>query len=965
VTPERWAEIEALFDACLPLGPQERQALLAERAADDPELRAEVESLLGHDATVMRLDGIVERSAQSALPRAGEIGPGMEVGPYRLERCLGEGGMGSVWLAARADEEFEHRVAIKFVGAASGARGLDERFRSERQILAALEHPHIARLLGGGSTDRGEPYLVMEYVDGEPLMAFCDRRRLGLDERLELFRRICGAVEHAHRRLIVHRDLKPANILVHPETGPKLLDFGIAKLLGPAEGPGAQADLTRPHDRLLTPDYASPEQIMGQPVTTASDVYSLGILLFELLTGQRPRRLGDLGAAARERAVTEGAATRPSVAAVRPLHDDDPDELAARRGLRPPQLARRLRGDLDTIAAKAMHVEPERRYAGVAELAADVGRHLDGRPVTARPDSWRYRAGKLCRRSPLGVTAAGLLLALVVAFVVGQMLSARRLAAERDRALAAETESGAVSGFLMELFQVADPSESRGDTVTARDLLDRGGERIATELEGQPAVQSALLETLADVHLNLGLVRRAAELHRQALERRRELWGDEHLETARSRDRLGDTLRQLSRFAEAEAELRRALEIRRAQLPADDPRLADSLNNLGLLLMETGRREEAEPMLRQALDIRLRALGPEHPDTNVSRSNLGQLLTDQSRYEEAEPILREALRIRRRLFGENHPKTANSIHVLATMLKDAGRFEEAEPLLRRAVEIRREVLGPTHSHLGASINNLAFLYHDQLRLSEAEPLYRETLAIDAARGGEPRLADAFTLNNLAELLEDLGRYREAEELYRRSLAIRARLLGEESASYRRVLGRLGRATMLEGDLETAARHLERACGPEWGEADAAADVSCQVFLAMLERRRGDVAAARARLGGTLARFSDRVDDRRLGRVHLELAWTLAAAETPGDCLEPLEAARVRLAEVTWPLDRARLDLAAGVCHAAVGEAAAARRALRAVIDRLEPNLGPANALVADARRRLDALGDGGAGIAGR
>lgn len=957
MTPERWKEIEAIFEACTSVQPSDRQAMLDRHCSADEEMRREVEELLAASERTDRLEGVVESSSGEILDRLGQLGAGDAVGPYRLERCLGEGGMGTVWLARRDDEEFEHRVAVKLVGAAGAAGAIVERFRTERQILAGLEHPYIARLLDGGTTEQGQPYLVMEYVDGEELIAFCDRRRFGIDRRLELFRHVCEAVEHAHRNLVVHRDLKPANILVHPDTGPKLLDFGIAKILRPETQPGGgAADLTQAQERLLTPDYASPEQVSGQPITTASDVYSLGVLLFELLTGRKPRRLHGLGPAALERALSEVPATRPSTAVRQaPATGEDTERLAALRGLRPAQLARGLRGDLDTIITKALHYDPRRRYRGVSELDDDLRRFLEGHPVLARPDSWRYRVGKLCRRHPLGIAAVTLIVALASAFVFSLIVQSARLTAERDRALAAESEAGAVSGFLLELFRVADPQESRGETVTARELLDRGSERIETQLGDEPQVRATLLSTLADVHLNLGLLKRAAELHRLALDQRLQALGEDHLDTAASMDRLGDTLRQLSHFELAEPHVRRGLAIRQAKLPADHPELADSLNNLGLLLTEQGRSEEAEVLLRRSLEIRLAQLGNDHQDTNVSRSNLGQVLDNQRQYGEAEVYLRQTLDSRLRTLGELHPQVANSMHVLATLYHRQGQMGEAEPLFQQAIAIRRAVLGPDHHHLALSLNNLAALLHDQLRLVEAEPLYREMLEI--GRSGGETIQLAFGLNNFGSLLEDRGRYEEAERFYLQSLDIRRKTHGEESALYIKMLSSLGRLATLAGEYDTAERRLSRV--QAWQDTNLAADDPARVRalerLGILRRAVGEPELSVQLLDDALDLAIEIYGPthRAVGVLHVEKAWSLTESATPRRCEDSIGAARKILDhDESWILHRGRLELASGICAAGLGRIEEAESSLESALRLLRPALGDGNHWVREAVARL-------------
>jgi len=973
VTEAPWTRIQTLFERALELPPERRRELVERDSAGDRELESEVLSLLEHADEDDAIEAILERGCRELVtpgPGAeyGEPGPkpGDRVGPYRLERRIGRGGMGSVWLAVRDDDEFEQRVAIKLVSADGPASRLVARFRAERQILAGLEHPNISRLLDGGSTADGQPYLVMEYVEGETLLDHCDRRRAGVRERVELFRKVCAAVDHAHRRLVVHRDLKPANILVDRAGTPKLLDFGIAKLLSrepSAEGEGAvQPGLTRPQERLLTPDYASPEQVRGEPVTIASDVYSLGAGLYELLTGRRARRLEGLGPAAVERELTGTTPIRPSTVVRRGASGgEDPDEVSARCGLRPEQLARRLRGDLDTIVLEALHPDPERRYATAAELSADLGRYLEGRPVLARRDSALYRARKLVGRHPVSVATAAGVVVLVVAFVVGLAVQSRRLAAERDRALAAEHESRTVSGFLTDLFQVADPSESRGETVTARELLDRGSALIATELGDQPRARASLVATLASVYRDLGLRTRAVELSRQALELRRGLLGEDHLDTAASFDQLGDLLRQVSRYDEAEELLRRGLAVREARLDALDPAVAGSLNNLGLLLLERGRAEEAEPLLGRSLEIRRRVLGEDHRDTNVSRSNLGQLLSQAGRLEQAETLLRETLASRERTLGEDHPQVIHGAHVLASVLHGRGRYAEAETLLRRAIELRRRVQGDRHPELASSLNNLAALLHDLGRLEEAEPLYREGLEIGVELYGQAHADVVANLNNLASLLQDRGRYEEARELFSRSLEIRRELFGEDSASYARALHNLGVLETMAGDPVAGEEWLARAL--DWRRRELPEDhpevAQSLLGVGVAERAMGRLEGSRERIAEALAIFERALRPRhpRIVLARGELAWTLAELGETERCVAGVGRAREALAsqERESDVDRGRVELAAGICLAAAGDRTGAIAALGESRSTLRRSFGDGNAWVQEAERRLERL----------
>jgi eukaryotic-like serine/threonine-protein kinase len=559
---------------------------------------------------------------------------GRSVGPYRILREIGRGGMGAVYLAERADEQFEKQVAIKLLPLGLGNAGARERFDAERRILARLDHPGIARLLDGGITADGSPFFVMEYVEGVPITDYCRERALPLEQRLQLFAQVCDAVEYAHGRLVVHRDLKPGNILVSTAGEPKLLDFGIAKL----EHPEAVTDpspLTARAGLPMTLAYASPEQVRGEVVTTATDVYALGLLLFELLTGRQARQLtGNL----EQDLVRVADADIPA-----------PSSVGSATGA----AARQLRGDLDTIVAMAIRREPARRYRTVAALADDIRRHLGGYPVAALPDTWRYRARKAARRHP-ALVGAGIVAAMgIVAFISVLSRGAQRVAAERDlaereraRAEAALGRAEQVAAVLHGLFTAADPRQALGDTLTARQLLDRGLAR-ANELAGEPAAQAELLSVLAGVYYAAGLREEAADIAERALEVRQRHLGEEHLDAARSLYQLG-TMNVPRSFGNAGlARLERAFEIQRGQLPPDDPELAQTAVALAPLLAS------------------MRSL----PDS-------------------AEALLRTALATQRRLAGDSSPILVPTLGRLADVLFTAGAQSEAEGLIRWRIEIQ-------------------------------------------------------------------------------------------------------------------------------------------------------------------------------------------------------------------------------------------------------------------------------------
>ncbi|PYQ59153.1 MAG: hypothetical protein DMF53_19250, partial [Acidobacteria bacterium] len=676
-----------------------------------------------------------------------ELAEGQRVGPYRVVREIGRGGMGAVYLAVRADEEFDQRVALKLVGLGSAAE-IVRRFRAERQILAHLDHPNIAKLLDGGTAEDGRPYFVMEYVEGRPIDEYAGK--LPLRERLALFREVCAAVHFAHQNLIVHRDLKPGNILVTADGVPKLLDFGIAKLLDPGRSDPGLSDLGL---RPMTLQYASPEQVRGEPITTASDVYSLGVLLHVLLTGRSPYAAAADDRPALERAILQGETVRPSQA------------VATR------EEARRLAGDLDTIVLRAMDPEPGRRYASAEQLAADVQRHLDGLPVLARKNTASYRLDKFVRRHKAGVATAAAVLLLVLGFSVTVTLLWQRAQRERDRA-------AAVSDFLEDLFARADPSQSRGETVTVREALDRGRQQIAGGLQAAPETRASLMETMGRVYRSLGLHDQARPLLEESLRIRRRT-GQDPVAVASNEINLALALQEMGKRDEAEPLLRDGLEILRRQGATATLDYAAGLNNLGGLLKERGDYKAAEALFREALSLKQRI---PRSDREVARAynNLGDVLYAQGDIAAAEPYLRTGLAIRRRLFGgEPHPELATSLSNLASLLEAKGERSEAKALYREALAMRRKLYDNQGTKVAQSLGNLAFVLLAEGRPAEAEPFAREALALKLPND----FYRAVFLRHLAASLAGQGRGREAEPLAREALAI-FRFSKSESSRWR-------------------------------------------------------------------------------------------------------------------------------------------------------------------------------------
>ncbi|MFQ5349585.1 MAG: tetratricopeptide repeat protein, partial [Thermoanaerobaculia bacterium] len=790
--PERWRLVQEVFAAAAELPPLARDAFLGERTEGDEELRREVESLLAADAD-SESDEFLE---QPALPgRLSQIladGPSDKaegrIGPYRLLRKLGEGGMSRVYLAIR-DDGFQRLVALKVIRRGLKSEDLLHRFRTERQILAGLDHPNIAKLLDGGSTEEGLPYFVMEHIDGIPVDEYCDRNRLTVFQRLQLFLDICAAVQYAHQNLVVHRDIKTSNILVTADGTAKLLDFGIAKLLKPEQFP-VPVELTATMMRPMTPFYASPEQIQGRAITTASDVYSLGVLLYKLLTGHLPYQVESHTAKEVERAVVETPPERPSTAVSRVetiaagRREEEititPASVSQARSVQPNQLRRILTGDLDTILLAALRKEPRRRYGTVEQFAEDVRRSLDGLPVRAHGDSLGYRARKFVQRNRVPIGVGATIVLLLFGFAVTMALQASRIALERDAAQRERDRAEQVVTFLQDIFRVSDPHEEGGATITAREILDSGAQRVTRELEDQPEVQATLMQAIGNVYRNLGLYDLAEPLLREALSVRRRALGKDHPAVAQSLNNLGVVLRQRGDYDGAAPLFNEALEMRRRHhAGVNHPDLAESLNNLALLYQERGRYPVAEELMAEAIAIQRAAEGGSGAELASLLANMGILLTEVGDWIPAEPPFREALQLRREALGEDHPLVADSLNDLGVFLGIQGDLEAAEELLREALTMRRHSLNPDHPALAESINNLGRLLREKRDFPAAEELYREALAIREKQLGRDHRLVAIHIHNLGQVLQAQRKLAQAEVQLRDALAIRIKLFGEE------------------------------------------------------------------------------------------------------------------------------------------------------------------------------------------
>ncbi len=863
----RWLEIQSLFEQLIDEGAGDRTARLASVCGDDAELRSSVESLLNSDAR--REDALLHaigEAAESLLEDHRDRLIGTRVGPYRVVSILGHGGMSTVYRGERDDSQYQQTVAIKVLQHATLHPRLRSRLHSERHILATLDHPSIARLIDSGDLEDGTPYLVMEHVDGESIDTYCDSRTLFVRERLELFVKVCAAVQYAHRNLVVHRDIKSSNIFVTVDGTPKLLDFGIAKLLAP-ESLSHTLPVTRLQERILTPENAAPEQVLGRPITTATDIYSLGVLLYQLLTGRSPYRLLSYSQLQLERAICMDDPARPSQMVIAKLNgekDADRSRISDRRGLSPQRLRARLSGDLDAIVAMAMRKEPDRRYPSVEALADDLNRHLLGQPVRARHGDWRYNAAKFLRRHLLpvaGVAAAFLCLALFAGVMFWEN---HRIEMARDATAQERDRAQQVSAFLVDVFSQADPFKAQGKEPTAKDLLDRGAEKISGNVSLQPEVRAQLLESIGLAYRRQGLSERAIPLFEQAVAIRREerpldnghvavalanlaraLTDAGHLISAEAdlqqavdlSERGGesrsietaDILVQFGNFAldaksdpdRASQLLSKALNIYRSAIGSRNLQVAATLNGLADAAVWKSDYPLAEHYEREALSIFQETVSRNHPDNAVALATLGSILTQRGKYAEAEQVLNEALQIERTVFGADNSRIVATEADLGTLYDREGDTTRAIAATQTALKITRDRLGPNHYLSGYYLDALANLFLKANDLPTAEADARQALAVYASSLPARHLYVASTHQVLGEVLLRRGSLAAAEAELRAALDMTVGLAGAESWRTARSEASLGWALIqrdkaVEGEpmLLAARSKLLTSVGPE-------------------------------------------------------------------------------------------------------------------------------------------------------
>jgi serine/threonine protein kinase/Tfp pilus assembly protein PilF len=765
MTPERWKKVQLLFEQAIKLDKGEQISYLEKECGDDKELLNEVLSLLNADEEGHSI--FSNKPADFFSVNESRM-DGKRFGNYRIIKQIGTGGMGAVYIAERVDGLFEQKVALKIVKPGMNSSEIIKRFEEERQILARLQHPNIARLLDGGILENGLPYFTMEYVEGTPITEYCDKNNLPVESRLELFQKVCNAVLYAHQKLVIHRDIKPSNILVQEDGTVKLLDFGIAKVFEENEN---KKGLTRTGIRLMTPEFASPEQVRGEAVSTATDIYSLGLILYQLLTGFPPYKVDTTSAVEMEKIICFTEAPKPSAIITKTLGliSGNDEKLSAgyisrKRSISIPKLKKKISGDLDNICLMALRKEPESRYNSVAQLTNDIHNFLNGLPVYARKSTASYRTKKFIKRHKAGVVIAAVAVAIIALVTTFYTISLKE---ERDNAKLEAEKSKEVSDFLAGLFEVSDPSNSKGETITAKELLESGARKIVTEMNNEPEVKAMMLDVIGKVYRTLGNYDKAEKYLLEGMEIRKKIMGNNSPDLALSYFNLGEMYHYKKDYKKAEAYYKKALKIRKNLYGLYNLDVAHSIDLLGRLMRDDDRFHQADSLANLAFNIRKKLTS----DTNAvmvdSYHSLGMIAYDIGKYEKAEKDYRNEGRILKRT-GKVYPAF---LFNFATVLEGNGKYKEADSLFKESLILSRKYYGNNHPFVAncldgyAQLKNLTGYYDTAITLSNEAARIREKVF------GEVSDMYALSQNNLGRIYQNMGQHNTAINCFEKAIKI--------------------------------------------------------------------------------------------------------------------------------------------------------------------------------------------------
>lgn len=798
-----WEQLHIHYEKIADLPPADRKTYM-DTEIDNPQLKEELISLLDNEeSSAQFFDTLSDHLIDPALDELKDLPPASgNVYNYKLLKKLGRGGMGTVYLAERSDDSYKNKVAVKILRRGMDTDDILSRFQSERQILAQLNHPNITHLLDGGVTTDGRPYFVMEYVEGTSITQFCDNNRLTVKDRIDLFSQVCEALAYAHQNLVIHRDLKPENILVTDQGIVKLLDFGIAKLISD-EGISHFTKYNQ-GQRLMTPDFASPEQVKGGHINTSSDIYQLGLILYNLLSGANPQPVNASSLYETEQVILHHVPPKPSTS----LHEQDASKLPGicnNRRASKQKLRSILSGDLDTIVMKAIHKEPERRFSSVIELKEDLERFKKGLPIKTQGDRIGYKTAKFIQRNRYSVALTSVFLLLMLLFAVFYNIT---ITEQKNQAQNEAVKSAQITSFLIEMFEANDPTQSQGRDITAWDLLEQGEERIEM-LEGQPEVQSQMYEVTGQIYRKMGYYEKSHELLEKSRSVLLRLFDETHPEVISVYDQLGLLYSDMGRFAEADSLLRKAMEMKQATAPQNELDIAESYYNLGFVLRRTGDYDAAEEMYRTSYDIRRRYLGRNDNNTLSSLSSLGVTLLNKADYEATEEIFREVLLHRRTNFPHAHPDLAMSLNNLGAVLLNIGQFEEAEQLFRESLAMRREIFGDSHPTVALTTNNLGISLSSQKKVAEASGYLARALEMRTEILGEDNVSTAISLFCIGELELHSGNPQASLEVYEKAHVIFEKHLSEDHSFTARTKIGIGNALHRLGEPERAKEYMEQ------------------------------------------------------------------------------------------------------------------------------------------------------------
>jgi serine/threonine protein kinase len=806
---ERWLKVQELFDKAFEMDAEERLKFLNEKCGYDKDLFNEVMSLLDADVNAHSIFDDDERKRISELEEPDYIGK--KIGVYKVLRKIASGGMGTVYYAERDDGTFERKVALKLIKGGINSIQIVRRFQRERQILARLHHPNIARLLDGGITEDRNPYFSMEYVDGKPIIEYCDDNNLNINQRLKIFQKVCAAVQYAHNNLVVHRDLKPNNIYVTNDGVVKLLDFGIAKVFSSEDDSSDVSQITQTGFKIMTPEYAAPEQIRGEPVTTLTDIYALGLVLFKLLVGAFPYDKSITSVLDLEKSIVTDQAQKPSNVLKRKTQEsitaDDlsgVDRISKLRNTSPEKLRKLLVGDLDNICLMALRKEPERRYSSVEQFSQDISNYLNNLPVAARQDTISYRAQKFFNRhkvSVIGTAAAAILIIFITTYYTV------KLADERDKAKVEAEKAEQVASFLVDLFENSDPSQSKGEDITARELLEAGAKKIDEELIDQPEVKAAILDVIGGVYESLGSYDKSLNMYRNSLEIRKYLFGDNSLDVAESYSNIGNISRLRGEYSFADSVYRISLSIHDEDNYTDKAKSAIAITGLAFVINDLGKYKEADSLYRIGLNFQEEALGENHPDVGITLTNLALVQHEMGNYKESEDLYERAVKNHRETLGPIHPELSNTLYNYALLLKDISKLDEAEKLHREVLAADRKLFGEEHPNVAYSLRGLAHILEITNRKDEAIAMMKEVLRIRKKILGEKHPDIAQSLKSLGRVEHSIKNYGEAEKLYKDALKIFIDTGGNENPNVSQIIGNLGWLYYDIGDYKKSEEYL--------------------------------------------------------------------------------------------------------------------------------------------------------------